>query len=146
MFEIPQKFTGIDAEASDFKAFKTLCFTLQDLGFFKVINITDYDYPKNYYDAEVCDSSGTYHLLMNCFVPYLCFKKGADESVCLLDKASVSSAINSINSDFIVLSCEQLNQTVTDSHLVNLSRSERNDVKSWLPATVAEVMFSWFFD
>ena len=145
MFKIPEKFTGLNASLLSFSEVKALCYSLQGLELCSVKNITDYEYPNNYFRAKVKDSEGEFELIQNCFVKILAFKKIDSENI-FLNKESIESAIHSLDSEINVLDSSQLSQKIQFEQLNGLSKLELKEVKYWLPASIGEMLFCSFFD
>ena len=144
--KLPSGFTGYSNEAPDLKEFKKLCFSLKALGFFDVLNVFDYEYPDNYFKAEVSNGINTFAFVQNCYVSYAAFRESIEESSRYIDKSITTEIINVFGSSLTILSTEFLNQEITKQHQENLIKFEVKELKFWLPCTVGEALFSSCFD
>ncbi|MGH1541207.1 MAG: hypothetical protein ACRBHB_12345 [Arenicella sp.] len=146
MYKLPSKFTGINADRIEFNKFKTLCYSLQGLGLFEVLDISGYEYPKNYYCASVSDEQGKYHFYVNCFVYVGCFGEISEESEVYLDKKEVALATSRLEQSCVILPSETLYQQANFDNFDLLRRSELSETQYWLPSTIGRLLFSWYFD
>ena len=144
--ELPQYFTGYDADRLPYKSFRELCFSLQAYGVLRVIETSDYDYPKNYFSALVEANEGKFYILQNCFVPVLAFATKESEEFVFQNMPSFENIAGIQNSEIMLLSPSVLNENIENKHLKQLSTYEQKEVKGWLPNTVGGVLFSWYFD
>ncbi|WP_415901021.1 hypothetical protein [Neptuniibacter sp. QD48_11] len=144
--ELPRNFTGYDTGRLPFKSFQAFCFSLQGYGALNVLEVFDYDYPKNYYAALVSDRDNEFYILQNCFVPLTAFAlKEADEFI-FIDKPSIENAASNLCEVRRFLSRSELTANVETANLQQLSSNEMKEVKYWLPDTIGGVIFSWYFD
>ena len=146
MFYLPPYFTGYFSEASDFTEFKTMCFSLSNLGFFKVKEVRECKYPDNYHSAVVSDGDGEKLFVQNCFVPYAAFIKKAEGDCRFLDSSITDDVLSTLGIDLHIMDRSELMEGVTTEHKTQLSAVERKEVEYWLPCKVGDILFSSCFD
>ncbi|MCX4027217.1 hypothetical protein H0A36_08555 [Endozoicomonas sp. SM1973] len=146
MYILPSKFTGINAEPISFAKFKALCYSLQLLGLIHVHKVDGYNYPNNYYMAEVSDKAGKFYFYQNCFAPVGGFGVITEHTEEYFDKKELVNAIATAGNELIILSASELDEQVTNAHLSELNQEELKVVKQWLPSSVGKLLFSWYFD
>ncbi len=146
MYKLPEDFTGYNVDLLDFRDFKSLCYSLQNIEVFKIKKLIDYQYPNNYFEAVVHYNYSEISFMQNCFVLVACFCTKKDENITYLDFPELSSAIKLFNSNIEILPKLILETSVNHSNVTQLCGYEENNVKFWLPATIGQLLFSWYFD
>jgi len=145
-FKLPEKFTGINADIIGADEFKTLCYSLQGLSLLSVHSIELYEYPKNYYVAKVSDESGKYEIYFNCFVGAVGFGKVGTDAIVFISKPGIEAAVPALTSKYIVVENDILNSKAGKESVADLCPAEAKEVYRWLPSTIGELLFSWYFD
>ena len=146
MYKFPENFTGYNAKEIGVETFKSLCYSLQGLGLIRVLKVTGYEYPKNYYSALVEDTEGQFYIYMNCFVSVFSFGEITNDREEYVDKSAISEGLKNLDSEIVVLTKLELLQVITDESKINLQQVELKELNYWLPCSVGRGMFSWFFD
>ena len=146
MYKLPEKFTGLDADLIGADEFKTLCYSLQGLSLLSVHSVEEYEYPKNYYVAKVSDESGRFEIYFNCYVGTIGFGNAAMEAIVFISKPGIEAALSAINSKYVVVPVDMLSSQAVKESLSGLCLIEAKEVYRWLPSTIGELLFSWYFD
>jgi hypothetical protein len=147
MYELPEKFTGINSEPIDIKDFKSLCYALEGMDLGKVLSVKGYEYPNNYYVTEIQDDTGIFNVYLNCFVGVMAFGISVENSnIKFIQKPQIESVLKFINKEYYFLPLDVLNSDVQETSLKQLNIYERDEIKFWLPATHGQLLFSSYFD
>ncbi len=99
---------------------------------------------ENYYRAILEDDSGQFQLLCNFIAAYVAFCQidGCDRaSFSYLEKPALASALKTLF-QYTVLSTDELNQPANEPLLSQLNAVEMNQVRSWRPQTIGEIVFN----
>jgi hypothetical protein len=145
MFKIPENY---DCEGNDrsFKDFSQMMYSLQNSELFKILNIVSCKYPLNYYRADIEFKHEQITILQNCGSGHMAFAKNKKEDTYdFVDNINIQNAIYDFYPETSFLSQKLLNTTVHKNHNY-LSNINENDLSYWLPCTVGEIIFSWYFD
>ncbi len=119
---------------------------MQGLGLVNVCTVHGYEYPKNYYRATVTDSDGKFEIYPNCFCSALAFGHISDTEKCFESRPVIEASIKTLCPEVFVVSVQELNREVTSESKANLGSLELKALNYWLPSTVGDVLFSWYFD
>ncbi len=139
MFQLPSGFTYSN-EAPNFGEFKELCYSLQNLGYFKIKRIYDYEYADNYFKALVSTELGDFLYLQNCHVPYAAFCNTDTDEFEFIDTSVSTKLLKTIGYDIIILYKNILNLTIKDEHKID--KEEIKEISFFQSPTVGQVLFS----
>ncbi|MBQ4809773.1 hypothetical protein A7985_04555 [Pseudoalteromonas luteoviolacea] len=146
MTPLPEVFMGYNIKPIDFKKFTELCYMLERYGKVQVKDIQGFEYPKNYYSATFQSESNRFNMYMNCYCSYLAFGVVQDEGISFIQNAALKSLINSYYPCIYVVPMNELSKNIQQAHIAQFSHNGRAALKVWLPLTMGEALFSWFFD
>ena len=132
MYKLPRNFTGLNVNPIEVNEFKAICYSLQGLGLIKVLSISEYDYPKNYYIATVRDGMEEFLIFFNCFVGAIGLGTSCDKKFLFITRPGIEAAICSINEQYHVVSCNTLNSEARKESLICLAIIEAKNVSRWL--------------
>ncbi|KZN61696.1 hypothetical protein [Pseudoalteromonas luteoviolacea] len=137
---------GYNVKPTEFKQFAELCYMLERYGKVQVKDIQGFEYPKNYYSATFESAGQRFKLFMNCYCPCLAFGVAREEGISFIQNAALKSLIDSYYPLIYVMHPSELSMDIRQSHIAQFSSYGRAAMRSWLPLTIGEAMFSWFFD
>lgn len=150
VYKIPSGVTGfVEVHKIDKRQFKTICYLLQILGLIKVIEVSGFPYPDNFYKAEVKDEEGKLYIYVNYATLVFGFSRiGNIHKIqgSFIDKPLLKEALEKLDNQYSVIPASILNLEASKDNFVLLDEFEHKQVLYWYPHTIGEIIFSTCFD
>ena len=150
VYKIPPGVTGfVEVHKIDKRQLKAFCYSLQILGLIKVIEVSDFSYPDNFYKVEVKDEEGKFYIYVNYATLIFGFSRIGNIHKLqgsFIDKPLLKEAIEKLDNRYSIIPAGILNLEATKNNFVLLDEFEYKQVLYCYPHTIGEIIFSTCFD
>lgn len=122
----------------NFQLFKTICYTAAAAFNAEIIEISDNQYPQNYFSANILSDEKNIYILLNRCYPIIGFTKEPHGNKHFIDYKKLSSMLSY---QYNVISCDILNSPF-DSSSHSLDKYELQQIEYYQPTSIGNIIFN----